>query len=1330
MGSTTTLVFIVFISLYLSLVYSQKPFYCQAPLPNPSVNTNGMTLKMVQVLTRHGDRTPLYSTLKSNMDVWNCTLGFYLNPSQNSQQQQLTDVDRIFRKVYLPGRNYFPGNCSTGQLTSVGYEQHLALGQMLRTLYVDKYQLLSPTLDLSEIYVRSTDVPRTVQSAQGHINGLYPPETNGGVSAITVMNIFTMDSYFENMYPNPALCPELGLLMTNATKSPTYINFQNQNQQLQTQIMQALGVSVFPGWSSFMDLFFATQCHDFQLPEGITEAMVTSTYNAAFFDNSYKIAAPLTSRLAMSTLLEEVILNIRNFIEGTASYKYYIFSGHDDTLGPFVNMFGLYKIWPAYASHIEIELWQDDNGANYIQFKYNGESYVLNGCPNEMCPIDQFFELAYSIMVPDYIDACNSTTTTTTTTTTTKTSTRLDASLLNIDNREEQDFLTNSVQDKIDCIVQTKWREYKKCGQNLNSFNEDPDKQRKLCKNDRPLREKSNLYSFLSAPLDDDDDYEEDIKFEELNLNIKHSKCYNSEYTSELFDELLENLKNINFNDNSNNNSNNNQENNSTIPVGGNKNHGEFDLSDSDSDSDYDDQDDKDKEGNNNKSNKKNDRHKKKMSFNNNKIESKNITDLINDKDKEKEKYDEPIKPNSIPPLEPKPTKKPPPPTNLNDTKPPPPPNESCNINSKCLNDDSKRISHEGWDPIKFKIEKSFPDERNCKNPGDKVLMGSKVYSPDTICNISAGIEQNCFYICEENDVVDEKFIDFIYKGILPTATQIFSSMLLVENAGNPFYLDRNVWLSLRKTCGLDIIINETYVKDANGTKQPGIIGGYNFLLMVTTRPILKPNSVAYAKPCNFHPVEGKPGLFNRPLAGSINFSPETYRKHLCRNGGHITPQIFKKYVRIALHEMIHLLGFEPHLFPSFVDPRGHSHKETLRNITIYGTNPSGVPVSKNTTFLVTPQLTQAVRNHFGCNDTIGMELESLQDLSHFETRILQGELMVANLNPNMYFSIFTLALLQDTGWYIIDPSYRQNYLFGKNQGCKFLTGRCEHWSKNYFCNDATQLGCSSDRRSINKCFVYSDDDQLHPFYQHFTDPKKRGYKSADYCPTFEVSYRPRVWKGGPGGTDYCSTKKKPTDDSSTELKCFVATFPHLQNKAEPQCFEQKCVGDKLYLFIEKLSYECPTLGGNVNVTITNTDNSTNYILVNCPNSIEFCKTLELEKIVVLGHNIDGDNSKAWKTPLYWIPLGGAIILGCALFVIIYFYRKVSRANKASRLKETDSGDLSMTEFYPPTQDPTKTPQEPTKTSEEPTKAPEESTKAPEEPTKTPEIPHTKTPNP
>lgn len=63
-----------------------------------------------------------------------------------------------------------------GQLTPAGMQQEYALGKWLRERYGNV--LLSEQYSANEIYIRSTDTDRTLESAEANLAGLYQPHGN------------------------------------------------------------------------------------------------------------------------------------------------------------------------------------------------------------------------------------------------------------------------------------------------------------------------------------------------------------------------------------------------------------------------------------------------------------------------------------------------------------------------------------------------------------------------------------------------------------------------------------------------------------------------------------------------------------------------------------------------------------------------------------------------------------------------------------------------------------------------------------------------------------------------------------------------------------------------------------------------------------------------------------------------------------------------------------------------------------------------------------------------------------------------------------------------
>ena len=133
--------------------------------------------------------------------------------------------------------------------------------------------------------------------------------------------------------------------------------------------------------------------------------------------------------------------------------------------------------------------------------------------------------------------------------------------------------------------------------------------------------------------------------------------------------------------------------------------------------------------------------------------------------------------------------------------------------------------------------------------------------------------------------------------------------------------------------------------------------------------------------------------------------------------------------------------------------------------------------------------LIKTPKKYFQFDSLEGLELEDQggqgSSISHWEQRILLGEYMGAVIyQEEMAISEFTLALLQDSGWY--KPKYFTGGLFrfGKNKGCDFINEDCidsNHKTKfkNEFFNDENLWfrSCSTGRQSRTYSTLYRHDN-------------------------------------------------------------------------------------------------------------------------------------------------------------------------------------------------------------------------------------------------------------
>ena len=236
-----------------------------------------------------------------------------------------------------------------------------------------------------------------------------------------------------------------------------------------------------------------------------------------------------------------------------------------------------------------------------------------------------------------------------------------------------------------------------------------------------------------------------------------------------------------------------------------------------------------------------------------------------------------------------------------------------------------------------------------------------------------------------------------------------------------------------------------------------------------------------------------------RPIVGIVNINTNVNYSKIHS----------KEYFQsIIIHEFTHILGFLKSYF-----------NEYIHNIfTIRDEN------GLNRFYINSSRVISVAKKYFNCSDIDGVELEEYGGTgtagSHWEARILLGDYMNGVVYPEeQVISEFTLALLEDTGYYKANYYTGGLMRYGKNKGCDFLKNRCvdsNHEINPFFENefydsikspDNMDASCSSGRQSRTyfAWWVYSS---LPSYYRHFTDETYGGFSPADYCPVSREYYK------------------------------------------------------------------------------------------------------------------------------------------------------------------------------------------------------------------------------
>ena len=229
-----------------------------------------------------------------------------------------------------------------------------------------------------------------------------------------------------------------------------------------------------------------------------------------------------------------------------------------------------------------------------------------------------------------------------------------------------------------------------------------------------------------------------------------------------------------------------------------------------------------------------------------------------------------------------------------------------------------------------------------------------------------------------------------------------------------------------------------------------------------------------------------------------------------------------KEYFQsIIIHEFTHILGFSADYFMNKF------------HIMFYKKDEDG----NYRYFINSTKVLEVAKKYYNCSDIDGIELENSGGSgtagSHWEARILLGEYMNGVIyTEEQIISEFTLALLEDTGFYKANYYTGGLMRYGKGKGCDFIKKKCvnsQHEINPYFENEFydsifnpnMDSSCSSGRQS-RTYYAFWIYDYLPSYFQYFENKNIGGFSPADYCP---VAMEIEQDNSDEYYTGYCSLK-------------------------------------------------------------------------------------------------------------------------------------------------------------------------------------------------------------
>ncbi|KAH6890376.1 histidine phosphatase superfamily [Thelonectria olida] len=380
-----------------------RPPYSESELS--SLYPPQLRLQQVQILLRHGERTPITARFR-NADLpafWPyCSAARRLSSAilDPNDGNALTSLQWQRRLETFSHQNdaaviasgpaaELDAICDMGMLTDRGRETTTFLGQRLRHLYVDQLAFLPATLaDGFPIYLRATPVPRALDSLQQTFHGLYPPSLRA--ADLPPPTILVRSPADETLFPNDGNCRRFAeLARAFAQRAAVRWNDTDDMAFLTKKLGKwmpednpRVAVDSHPRLSGLMDTINATNAHgpatklpkEFYDPEvkRIIEKIGVEEWYAGYKESEeYRT-------LGIGGLLGDVVARMVGSAEhstadgeyelaslkgATAPVRFGMSGCHDTTLAGALASLGAYdtEAWPPFTSHIAIELFRHAN---------------------------------------------------------------------------------------------------------------------------------------------------------------------------------------------------------------------------------------------------------------------------------------------------------------------------------------------------------------------------------------------------------------------------------------------------------------------------------------------------------------------------------------------------------------------------------------------------------------------------------------------------------------------------------------------------------------------------------------------------------------------------------------------------------------------------------------------------------------------------------------------------------------------------------------------------------------------------------------------------------